>query len=100
GMTPVGPPVFMPNVVGPALHTPRSLNWNIELDREWLKHLFVRIGYQQRETDFEPVLNPISAADGGPILLLTADGQSRYREGQITGRYQFHGADQIVGSYT
>jgi outer membrane receptor protein involved in Fe transport len=100
GMTPVGPTVFMPNVIGRALHTPRSLNWNIELDREWLKNLFVRIGYQQRETDFEPVLNPISPANGGSILLVATDGQSRYREGQITGRYQFHGADQIVGSYT
>jgi hypothetical protein len=24
--------------------TPRSENWNIELDREWLKNLFVRVG--------------------------------------------------------
>jgi hypothetical protein len=100
GVTPVGPAVLMPNVVGPALHTPRSVNWNLELDREWLKNFFVRIGYQQRQTDFEPVLNPITSASGAPVLLLATDGRSRYREGQITARYQFHGADQIVGSYT
>ena len=34
------------------------------------------------------------------MLQLRTDGQSRYREGQITGRYQFHGSDQIVASYT
>jgi Carboxypeptidase regulatory-like domain/TonB dependent receptor len=100
GVTPVGPTVWMANVIGPALHTPRSVNWNLEVDREWLKHVFVRIGYQQRETDFEPVLNPTTSASGGPVLLLATDGQSRYREGQITARYQFHGADQLVGSYT
>src|ERR1700692_2591181 len=32
GVTPVGPTVWMPNVIGPALHTPRSVNWNIEVD--------------------------------------------------------------------
>jgi hypothetical protein len=100
GVTPVGLSVFMPNVVAPAIHTPRSVNWNIELDREWLKNFFVRIGYQQRDTDLEPVLNPITSASGDPVLLLATDGRSRYREGQITARYQFHGADQIVGSYT
>jgi len=90
----------MPNVVASATHTPRSVNWNLELDREWLKSFFVRIGYQQRETRFEPVLNPITSASGAPALLLATDGRSRYREGQITGRYQFHNADQIVASYT
>jgi hypothetical protein len=100
GLTPVGPTVSMPNVIGTALHTPRSVIGNLELDREWLTHFFVRIGYQQRQTDFEPVLNPITSAGGDPVLLLATDGQSRYREGQITARYQFHGTDQIVGSYT
>jgi hypothetical protein len=100
GVTPVGPTVLMANVIGPALHTPRSVNWNIEVDREWLKNLFVRIGYQQRDTAFEPVLNPITSAGRDPVLLLATDGRSRYREGQITARYQFHGVDQIVGSYT
>jgi hypothetical protein len=100
GVTPVGPSVVMPNVVGPAFHTPRSLNWNLELDREWLKGFFVRVGYQQRQNSFESVLNPITSTSGDPILLLATDGRSRYREGQITARYVFHGADQVVGSYT
>jgi TonB dependent receptor len=100
GATPAGPTVFMRNVVGPAIHTPRSVNWNLELDREWLKNFFVRVGYQQRQNTFEPVLNPITSTSGDPVLLLASDGRSRYREGQITARYAFHGADQVVGSYT
>ena len=99
GVTPTGPTVLMRNVVASAIHTPRSVNWNVELDREWIKNLFVRVGYQQRDNRFESVLDPASVG-GDSILLLRTDGRSRYREAQITGRYQFHGTDQIVGSYT
>jgi outer membrane receptor protein involved in Fe transport len=100
GVTPVGPPILMPNVVASAIHTPRSINWNLELDREWFKNFFVRVGYQRRDQRFEPVLNPVTPARGDSELVLATDGRSRYREGQVTARYQFHGADQIVASYT
>jgi hypothetical protein len=100
GVTAVGPATVMSNVVASAIHTPRSINWNIELDREWFRNLFVRVGYQRRDQRFEPVLNPVTAVAGASELLLATDGRSRYREGQITARYQFHGADQIVASYT
>lgn len=100
GVTPDGPPSLVRNVVASAIHTPRSANWNVELDREWLRNFFVRVGYQQRENRFESVLDPSTLATGEEVLLLRTDGQSRYREAQITARYQFHGTDQIVGSYT
>jgi carboxypeptidase family protein len=100
GVTPAGPTVLMPNVVGPAIHTPRSVNWNVEIDREWLKSFFVRVGYQQRRNNFEPALSPIMSASGDPILLLATNGRSAYREGQLTARYAFRGTDQVVGSYT
>ena len=100
GTTPVGPAILMPNVVTSALHTPRSANWTLELDREWFRNFFVRVGYQRRDQQFEPVLDPVTLAGGASALVLATDGRSRYREGQVTARYQFHGADQIVASYT
>ncbi len=100
GVTPAGPIVAVQNVVASPIQTPRSLNWSLEVDREWLKGFFVRVGYQQRDQRFEPVLNPMASVSGASELLLASDGRSRYREGQITARYQFHGADQIVASYT
>ena len=93
GVTPAGPIVAMRNVVASAIHTPRSINWSLAVDREWFKKFFVRVGYQQRDQRFEPVLNPITTVSGASELLLATDGQSRYREGQITARYQFHGTD-------
>jgi hypothetical protein len=100
GVTPAGPVVAMRNVVAAAIQTPRSINWSLEVDREWFTKFFVRAGYQQRDQRFEPVLNPIASAGGASELLLASVGRSRYREGQITVRYLFHDADQIVASYT
>lgn len=79
--------------------TPRSVNWNIEVDREWLKNLFVRVGYQQRQGRHEFVLNPTQPNDQSFILGLDNSGSSRYRELQITSRYKFRESDEFVASY-
>ncbi len=81
------------------LRTPRSVNWNIQLDREWLKNLFVRVGYEQRQGRREFVLNPIESQDRGTILGLDNSGSSRYREFQVTTRYKFRERDEFVASY-
>lgn len=79
--------------------TPRSVNWNIEFDREWLKNLLVRVGFQQRQATREYVLNPIQSATLGDSLLLSNSGRSRYREFQVTTRYTFRGTDELNASY-
>ena len=89
------PVVDLANVDADDLRAPRSVTWNVEVDREWVKNLFVRAGYQQRENRFEPVVDA-----GASAIVLRTDGRSRYREAQVTTRYAFHGADQIVASYT
>jgi Carboxypeptidase regulatory-like domain len=95
GLTPIGPPTVLSNVTVSELRATRSVNGNVEVDREWVKNLFVRVGYRQRENRFEPVV------DVGPdAILLRTNGRSRYREGQVSARYQFKTSDQIVGSYT
>jgi hypothetical protein len=80
-------------------HTPRSVNWNVELDREWMKNLLVRVGYQQRQARREFVLNPIETLDQGSILALSNSGSSRYRELEITAKYKFRERDEFVASY-
>jgi hypothetical protein len=84
---------------GARFRTPRSVNWNVEVDREWLKNLFVRVGYQQREGRREFVLNPVESQSRGSILELENAGQSRYRELQVTARYKFRERDEFVASY-
>jgi hypothetical protein len=81
------------------IRTPRSVNWNVQLDREWMKNLFVRVGYQQRQARREFVLNPINAEDQSGILGLANSGSSRYRELEVTTRYKFRERDEFVASY-
>jgi hypothetical protein len=81
------------------LITPRSVNWNIEVDREWFKNLFVRVGYLQRQGSREFVLNPIGSLTQETILQLDNSGSSRYREFQVTTRYRISDRDELVASY-
>jgi hypothetical protein len=79
--------------------TPRSVNWNLEVDRELSKNLLVRVGYQQRESRREFIINPIIGATGDSSLLLSNGGRSRYREFQITSRYRFGRRNEVFASY-
>lgn len=78
---------------------PRSLNWNLEVDREWFKNFIVRVGYQQRQSRREFVLNPLNSTTANTVLLLSNSGSSRYREFQVTTRYRFAKHDDLVASY-
>ena len=69
--------------------TPRSINWNIEVDREWIDNLFVRVAYRQRQGIREYILDPLNSSTSGSILSLSNAGKSRYRELQVTARYRF-----------
>jgi hypothetical protein len=81
------------------LRTPRSVNLNLELDREWFKNVFVRVGYQQRQARREFVLNPLESQSQGAILGLDNSGSSRYREFQVETRYKFREHDEFVASF-
>jgi hypothetical protein len=78
--------------------TPRSVNWNIEVDRECIENLFVRVGYQQRQGTREFILDPINSSASGSVLTLSNAGKSRYRDLQVAARYKFR-HDEFNASY-
>ncbi|MGH9804535.1 MAG: TonB-dependent receptor [Candidatus Acidiferrales bacterium] len=71
------------------LENPRSLAFNLELDREITPTLLLRLGYLQREGRDEYIVEPFEDLGGVPVLELAARGRSRYREGQVTLNYRF-----------
>src|SRR5712675_1334562 len=75
------------NVIPNGLQNPRSEVWNLEVDREVIRNLLIRVGYQQRNTVHGFVLTPNAFGPTG-ILSLSNRGHDFYREFQITGRYQ------------
>ena len=85
------------NVITGGLKNPRSETWNVELDRQLMEKLLVRVAYQQRNTVYDLVLNPEATASGN-LLSLANSGRDFYREFQITGRYQI-GRQTLNASY-
>src|SRR5215510_11374008 len=85
------------NVIPKGFENPRSAVWNVEVDREVIHNLLVRVGYQQRNTVHEFVLTPVAFESTG-ILSLSNRGSDFYREIQVTGRYQI-GHSTLNASY-
>ncbi|MGH9863698.1 MAG: hypothetical protein ACRD35_09780, partial [Candidatus Acidiferrales bacterium] len=81
------------------LENPRSVAFNLELDREITPTLLLRLGYLQREGRDEFIVEPFDNLGGVPVLELSARGRSRYREGQLTLNYRFRESSFLNISY-
>jgi outer membrane receptor protein involved in Fe transport len=75
------------NAFAGRLRNPRSVGWNVELDRQVSSRLVLRAGVQERNTSRDFVLDP---NPGRSLLLLSNTGRSFYREFEVTGRYKVH----------
>jgi outer membrane receptor for ferrienterochelin and colicin len=79
--------LFYRNEIVGALRNPRSTSWNLELDRQLLAGLVLRIAYEQRNTTNDFVVSPVSTGTTG-ALELSNGGSDSYREFQVTAGYQ------------
>jgi Carboxypeptidase regulatory-like domain len=85
----VTPSALYSNIITGGLRNPRSETWNVEVDRQVLDNLLLRVAYQQRNTVDDLVLNPETTA-GDNFLSLASYGRDFYREFQLTGQYKIH----------
>ncbi|MEW6734545.1 MAG: carboxypeptidase regulatory-like domain-containing protein [Acidobacteriota bacterium] len=92
-----GPSTFF-NRYAAQLHTPYSVSGTFEVDRQIVKGLFFRFGFQQREGRDEFIVEPVTEPSG-TRMLLSNGGRSRYREFQFTTRYKFKDANEVTFSY-
>src|SRR5262249_35156314 len=77
------------NTIPSGLRNPRTVGWNVEIDREVTSALLVRGGYQQRNTSRDFTLDPATIPGA---LVLSNQGGSFYREIQVTTRYKIRRA--------
>jgi len=94
---------FAHRIAGP-LKNPKSYGWSLQVDREVFSNLFVRLGYQQRRTRRNLLIEPeqdVLGPSGGlaDYLTLSNDGQDSYREYQMTVRYRVGGNNHLTASY-
>ncbi len=66
------------NDVAESLHNPRSVRWNLQLDQGLTKNLTARLGYLQRSTVNDLIIEPIVGGLNTGTLLLSSRGRSRY----------------------
>ena len=95
-----GPRVFR-NTAPDDLNNPYSLAWNLQVDHELNNHLLLRLGYEERSTRRDFVLEPtaISSTPDEGLLFLENSGRSRYRELQAVARFRFQEGRNIYLSY-
>ena len=95
-----GPRVFR-NTAPDDLENPYSLAWNLQVDHQVSPRLLLRLGYEERSTRRDFVLEPVSnpATPGESLLLLQNSGRSRYRELQAVARFRFQENRNIYLSY-
>jgi outer membrane receptor protein involved in Fe transport len=75
------------NELNGALRNPRSTSWSLELDRQLVAGLSLRIAYEHRNTSNDFVVSPVPTGTTG-VLLLSNSGGNSYREFQVAARYK------------
>lgn len=78
---------FFSNQTANNINSPRSVRWSINVDQGVTKNITVRLGYLQREGKNELIIQPFAQGANAGTLLLSSDGESRYREFQVLGNY-------------
>lgn len=78
---------------------PYSVAGNIQLDHEFSKRFLLRVGYEERRSRRDFVLEPVFRGLNNSQLLLKNDGTSRYREFQILGRFRLQDKRNLYLAY-
>ncbi|HEY2962577.1 MAG TPA: carboxypeptidase regulatory-like domain-containing protein [Pyrinomonadaceae bacterium] len=101
GVTIVDGPRLFQNTAPDDLKNPYSLAWNLQVDHQVSQRLLLRLGYEDRSTRREFVLQPVAnaATTSQGLLLLQNSGRSRYRELQAVARFRFQESRNIYLSY-
>jgi outer membrane receptor for ferrienterochelin and colicin len=81
--------VFYQNKITGEPQNPRSTSWNLELDRQLLARLLLRVAYEQRNTARDFIVSPVSSGTTGR-LDLSNGGSDSYREFQLAAQYKVH----------
>ena len=102
GVTVVDGPRLFRNTAPDNLKNPYSLAWNLQIDHQVTERLLLRVGYEERRTRRDFIIEPVSGPGALPsqnALLLQNTGRSLYREFQTVARFRFQEGRNIFLSY-
>lgn len=87
GTTIIDGPRFFRMRTADGLRTPRSVRWSIQADRGITKNITVRVGFMQRWTKNELLVDPTITSATRGLLMLDSRGRSKYTEFQALVTY-------------
>src|SRR5678815_4643019 len=86
GISIIDGPRRFANIVAARLRNPRSVRSSLQIDFPIMSSLTGRIGYLERSTTDDFIIEPIEASGKGALVLSNL-GRSHYRELQVIGIY-------------
>jgi hypothetical protein len=81
-----GPRLYTNTFEQADLNNPYSVAWNLQVDHQFTPRLLLRVGYEERHTHDDFVVEPVSEGISAGELLLKNSGGSFYREFQVVAR--------------
>lgn len=93
-----GPRLFRHTVAAGEFRNPYSIAWNVQVDHQATERLLLRVGYEERHTRRDFVLEPVADSLAGALLLQNT-GRSLYRELQAVARLRWQEGRNIFLSY-
>jgi len=81
-----GPRLYANTTAGTELDNPHSVAWSLQVDHEFTPRFLLRLGYEERHTRNDFILEPLKQGVDSGLLLLENSGRSLYREFQVVAR--------------
>ena len=99
GIIPVSPPTRFFHQVSGQLKNARSVRYNVQIDHQFMPNLVGRVGFLQRFTSNDLLIDPAVTAPNTGALLLSSTGKSRYTELQFIMNYNKPKILEMTASY-
>ncbi len=99
GTTLIAPPTRFFNQIAGQIKNPRSVRYNFQVDHGFTENLTARVGFLQRFTTDDLLVQPSVTGANNGALLLSSTGKSRYTELQFILNYSKPKFLELTASY-
>ncbi len=99
GATVIAPPIRFFNQIAGQLKNPRSVRYNFQVDHGFTENLVARVGFLQRFTTDDLLIQPVVTGANSGALVLSSAGKSRYTEAQFVLNYNKPKFLEMTASY-
>jgi hypothetical protein len=94
-----GPRLYTNTIAADALDNPYSVAWSLQVDHEFTSRFLLRVGYEERRTRNDFIVEPVKQGTNSGVLLLENSGRSVYREFQVVARARLQEKRNIYAAY-